>query len=782
MTSRRRLSLSRMLPVALVGVLLACKPSSGDAPVTTPTDEVKAPRFAYPEAAKGEVVDDYHGTKVADPYRWLEDPDSAESKAWIDAENAVTFAYLDTIAARPQLRERLTKLWNYERYGVPFREGGRYFFSRNDGLQNQNVIYTAKTLKDEPKVLLDPNALSSDGTVALSGLSVSPNGKLLAYGTSASGSDWQEYRVREIDSGKDREDVLQWIKFSGVAWTKDNKGFFYARYDAPKEGEALTGQNLNQKLYYHKLGTSQADDVLIYQREDHPKWGFNAQVSDDGKYLIIAVWEGSSPKNGVFVKELAGKAATEAGGVIELLKDFDADYTFVDNEGGKLWFFTDREAPRGKMVAIDLKKPDPSAWVTVIPEAPETLRSVSSVGGKLYANYLKDARSEVKIFDSKGKLDRALELPGLGSVYGFGGKKKDQETFFMFTSYTTPGTIYRHDVKKGQSEVFRAPKVDFNPDDYESEQVFYQSKDGTKVPLFLTYKKGLQRDGQNPTYLYGYGGFNIALTPSFSVANLTWMEMGGVLAVANLRGGGEYGEEWHLAGTKLKKQNVFDDFIAAAEYLIASKVTSPEKLAIGGRSNGGLLVGAAMTQRPDLFAAALPGVGVMDMLRFHKFTIGWAWTSDYGSSEDAAEFKALHAYSPLHNLKEGTEYPATLVHTADHDDRVVPGHSFKFAAALQAAHKGDRPVMIRIETKAGHGAGKPTSKQIDEWVDLWGFLVDNLGMKVGGDASVTPASETAVAEGEAKPAEGEAKPAEGAAAGEAKPADPAAATAAPAAK
>ncbi|MEZ4454718.1 MAG: prolyl oligopeptidase family serine peptidase [Nannocystaceae bacterium] len=687
MPSPRLRSLSWMLPAALVGGIFACHPKDTAPPATTPADEVQASRFKYPEAAKGDVVDDYHGTKVADPYRWLEDPDSAESKAWIDAENSVTFGYLDTIAARPQIRERLTKLWNYERYGVPSREGGRYFFTRNDGLQNQNVLYTAKTLKEEPKILLDPNALSSDGTVALSGTSVSPNGKLLAYGTSASGSDWQEYRVRDIDTGKDLSDELQWIKFSGVSWTKDNKGFFYSRYDAPKEGEALTGQNVNQKLFYHKLGTPQAEDVLIYQREDHPKWGFNAAVTDDGKYLIINVWEGSSPKNGVFVKELKGKAATEPGGVIELLANFDADYTFVDNEGGVLWFFTDREAPRGKMIAIDLKKPAPESWVTVIPEAPETLRSVSAVGGKLFANYLKDARSEVKVFDPKGKLEREVELPGLGSVYGFGGKKKDQETFFMFTSYTTPGTVYRYDVKKATSEVFRAPKVDFNPDDYVSEQVFYQSKDGTKVPLFLTYKKGMNKDGQNPTYLYGYGGFNIAITPSFSVANLIWMEMGGVLAVANLRGGGEYGEEWHLAGTKLKKQNVFDDFIAAAEWLVANKITSPAKLAIGGRSNGGLLVGAAMTQRPDLFAAALPGVGVMDMLRFHKFTIGWAWTSDYGSSEDPNEFKALLAYSPLHNLKEGTEYPATLVHTADHDDRVVPGHSFKFAAALQAAHR-----------------------------------------------------------------------------------------------
>lgn len=758
-----RTTFASLVAAGLCGLaLFACHPKESEVP-TTPAAEVKAPRFEYPKAAKGDVVDDYHGTKIADPYRWLEDLDSKETGAWVEAENKVTFGYLDTIAARAAIRERLTALWNFERYGVPFREGGRYFWSRNDGLQNQSVIYTAKTLKDEPKVLLDPNTLSADGTVALTGSAVSPNGKMMAYGLAASGSDWQEYRVRDVDTGKDHDDLLKWIKFSGVSWTKDNKGFFYSRYAEPKEGEALTGQNLNQKLYYHRLGAPQAEDVLIFESPEHPKWGYNGTVTDDGKYLVIEVWEGSAPVNGVFVKELKGKEATAPGGVVELFKDFDAKYDYIDNEGGVLWFFTDKDAPRGKVIAVDLKKPAAADWKVLIPEAPETLRTVTSVGGRLLASYLKDAYSQVKIFDTKGKALGDLALPGIGSVYGLGGKRKENETFFMYTGYTTPGTVFRYDVKANKSEVFKAPKVLFSPDDYTTEQVFYTSKDGTKVPMFLVHRKGIEKNGQNPTYLYGYGGFNVAITPSFSVANLMWMEMGGVLAVANLRGGGEYGEEWHKAGTKLQKQNVFDDFIAAAEWLVANKYTSPAKLAIGGRSNGGLLVGAAMTQRPELFGVALPGVGVMDMLRFHKFTIGWAWVADYGSSEDPKEFEALRKYSPLHNLKAETEYPATLVTTADHDDRVVPGHSYKFAAALQEAHKGDRPVMIRIDVKAGHGAGKPTAKQIEEWVDIWGFVADNLGMEYGVKAAP---SEPAPAEAPAAPAgEGDAPAAPAADAG-----------------
>ena len=695
----------------------------------------EAPRsaaFVYPTSTQAEVADDYHGTKVTDPYRWLEEPDSADTRAWIEAQNKLTFGYLGDIKEREQIRARLTKLWNFERYGLPTREGGRVFFSKNDGLQNQSVIYTADSLKGDPRVLIDPNTLSADGTVALSGGAYTDDGKLFAYGLASAGSDWQEWHVREVATGKDLPDVVKWVKFSGAAWTKDNKGFFYSRYDEPSAAQALHAKNELQKLYYHRLGTTQAEDTLIYERKDQPKWGFNATVTDDGRYLVIGVWEGSADKNAVLYQDLKGGVGKHK--VVELLAKFDGKYDFVDNEGPVFWLMANTGSPRGKLIAVDTRKPDaadPASWKTIVPEASETLRGASMVGGRFFLNYLKDAHSQVKIFSKAGKLERELELPGIGTASGFGGKKKDKDLFYSFTSYTTPSTIYRHEIATGKSEVFRQPKVDFDPTQYATTQVFYKSKDGTQVPMFVSHRKGIALDGNNPTYLYGYGGFNVAITPSFSVADLTWMEMGGVLAVANLRGGGEYGEAWHEAGTKLKKQNVFDDFIAAAEHLIATKYTNPGKLAIGGRSNGGLLVGAAITQRPELFAAALPGVGVMDMLRFHKFTIGWAWVADYGSSEDPEQFKALRAYSPLHNVRPGTKYPATLVYTADHDDRVVPGHSFKFAAAMQAAQTGDRPVLIRVDVKAGHGAGKPTTKVIEEWADLWGFLVKNLGMKVG---------------------------------------------------
>ena len=731
-----------LVSCAAFALIFACRPEpdtaapAGDAPTTT-GGETTSPGAAspaglqYPATSKGTVVDTYHGVQIADPYRWLEELDTPETRAWVEAQNKLTFGYLGEIKEREQLRARLTKLWNFERFGMPIREGGRVFYSKNDGLQNQSVLYTADSLTGTPRVLLDPNTLSADGTVALSGLSISDNGKLLAYGLASAGSDWQEWHVRDVATGQDRPDVLKWVKFSGAAWTKDNKGFFYSRYDEPTAG-AMVAKNEFQKLYYHKLGTPQADDILVYERKDQPKWGFGAEVTDDGRYLILGVWEGSADKNRVFYQDL--RPGVGKGKVVELLNAFDAQYAFVGNDGPVFHFQANKDAPRGKLVAIDTRKPnasDAASWTTLVPEAPETLRGVSAIGGQFILNYLKDAHSQVVQVDKKGKRVREITLPGIGTAYGFAGEKSDKDTFFQYTSYTTPATIYRHDLASGKSEVYRQPKVDFDPTQYETSQVFIKSKDGTQVPVFLSHRKGLAKDGQNPTYLYGYGGFNIALTPSFSVADLTWMEMGGILAVANLRGGGEYGQQWHEAGTKLRKQNVFDDFIAAAEYLVAEKYTSPAKLAIGGRSNGGLLVGAAITQRPDLFAAALPGVGVMDMLRFHKFTIGWAWMSDYGSSDDPQEFKALHAYSPLHNLKPGTKYPATLVHTADHDDRVVPGHSYKFAAAMQAAQSGANPVLIRVEVKAGHGAGKPTSKQIEEWVDLWGFLVKNLGMTVG---------------------------------------------------
>ncbi|MFC5547212.1 prolyl oligopeptidase family serine peptidase [Massilia aerilata] len=680
--------------------------------------------LAYPVAKKVDQTDDYHGTRVADPYRWLEDANSAETKDWVDAENKVTQSYLAQIPQREAIRQRLTQLWNYERYSVPYKEGGRYFFSRNDGLQNQSVLYTMKTLSDTPRLLLDPNTLAADGTVALAGLAVSPDGKLLAYSTAASGSDWNEIRVRKVDTGKDLEDHIQWVKFSSTAWTRDGKGFFYSRYDEPKEATKLADVNYFQKLYYHKLGTPQSADVLVYDRPDQKEWGFGGNTTDDGRYLLITATKGTAHKYRVFYKDLS----KPDGKVLPLIDNFDAAYDFIDNVGSVFYFATDRNAPRKRIVAIDVNKPQEANWKTVVPESQQTLVSSHMVNKQLINEYLADARSVVKVTDLKGKQVREIALPGIGSVSGFGGKQGDSETFFSFTGFTTPTTIYRLDMKSGATSVFRKPDVKFNPADYETRQQFYTSRDGTRVPMFIVSKKGLKLDGSNPTYLYGYGGFNISMTPGFSPANLAWMEMGGVYVVANLRGGGEYGEAWHEAGTRLNKQNVFDDFIGAAEWLVNNKVTSPSKLAIGGGSNGGLLVGAAMTQRPDLFGAAIPMVGVMDMLRFHKFTIGWAWTSDYGSSENADEFKALVKYSPLHNLKPGTCYPATMITTADHDDRVVPAHSFKFAATAQAAQAGGNPVIIRIDTKAGHGAGKPTGKQIEEVADRWGFLSKALKM------------------------------------------------------
>ncbi len=682
-------------------------------------------KLLYPQTHQVDQVDDYHGTQVADPYRWLEDPNSAETKDWIEAQNQVTFGYLNAISVREQLQQRLTQLWNYEKFGVPFKQGDRYFYFKNDGLQNQSVLYTLSSLEAEPRVLLDPNLLSEDGTIALSGLEISEDGNLITYGLSSAGSDWQEWQVRDVETGAD-QDHLRWIKFSGASWTQDGQGFFYSRYDEPDPEAKLEEINYFQKLYYHRVGTPQGEDVLIYDRPDQKEWGFDGSVTEDGRYLIISIWQGTDPKNLIFYKDLSNPDAE----VVELIDQFEADYSFIGNEGSLFWFRTDLNAPRGRVIAIQTQTPDREQWQEIIPEAAETLEDVGLLNNQFVADYLKDAHTQIKRFDLEGGFVGEIALPGVGSVGGFGGKRLDTETFYSFTSFTTPTTLYRYDFQKDQSTLFRQPTVDFNPDDYQTQQVFYASKDGTQVPMFITHKKGLQQNGRNPTYLYGYGGFNIPLTPSFSVSNLVWMELGGVLAVPNLRGGGEYGEAWHQAGTKGNKQNVFDDFIAAAEWLIDNKYTCSEKLAIAGGSNGGLLVGACMTQRPDLFAAALPAVGVMDMLRFQKFTIGWAWASDYGSSENPEEFPALYAYSPLHNLKPGTAYPATLITTADHDDRVVPAHSFKFAAALQAAHQGETPVLIRIETKAGHGAGKPTTKMIEEISDRWAFLVRVLEIPV----------------------------------------------------
>src|SRR6266705_162256 len=670
-----------------------------------------AQTLQYPPARKGDVVDDYHGTRVADPYRWLEDPDSPESRGWIDAENRLTEGYLSQIPERAALRNRLTALWNYPKYGAPFHKAGRYFFFKNDGLQNQSVLYKQASLTAGPETLLDPNLLSEDGTVAVSTLAVSEDGRLLAYGTSASGSDWEEFRVRDVASGRDLPDHLQWIKFSGASWTKDGAGFFYSRYPQPGD-KALTDVNRFQRLYYHRLGADQAADVLVYERSDQPDWGFGADVTDDGRYAVVTVWLGTDRRNRVYYVDLKdARHPRVKGEVARLLDEFDASYGFIGNDGPVFYVLTDLDAPRKRVIAIDTRHPERSRWRELIPQGDDVIESVQIIHDTFVANYLHDAHSRLRLFALDGRFLEDLTLPTLGSVGTVSGERKDDEMFYAFTSFLYPTTIFRYDFKSGVTSVFKAPAIDFDPSGYE--------------------RKGLRLDGSNPTYLYGYGGFNISLTPSFSVAMLAWLEMGGVYAVPNLRGGGEYGEDWNQGGMHEKKQNVFDDVIAAAEYLIAQRYTSTPKLAIAGGSNGGLLVGAAITQRPELFGAALPAVGVMDMLRFHKFTIGWAWVTDYGSADSAAQFPYLYKYSPLHNIRAGTRYPATLVTTADHDDRVVPGHSFKFTATLQAAQAGSQPVLIEIETKAGHGAGKPTSKLIEEQADRFAFLVKNLAVEGG---------------------------------------------------
>jgi prolyl oligopeptidase len=682
-------------------------------------------RFVYPKAEKGTQADNYFGTKVTDTFRGLENLDSPATRKWIAAQNELSFRYLSAIPERKLINRRLTALWNYAKYGVPYHEGGRYFFSKNTGLQNQAVLYTGASMPGESRMLLDPNTLSKDGTVALAGTAVPDNGKFLAYGLATAGSDWQEWKVRDIETAKDLSDELKWVKFSGASWSHDGSGFYYSRYDAPKaDKEQLKQTNYFQKLYYHKVGTAQSQDELIYERKDHKDWLFAGLVTEDGAYLILNISQGTDPKNQIFYKDLISPDAK----VVELLNKQDAAYDFLGHDGSIFWFRTDLDAPKGRIIAIDLQ--NPGELKELVPEAADKLESVSVVGDQFIASYLKDAHSVVRLFALSGKPAGEITLPGLGTVGGFTGKRTDTETFYSYVSYTTPATIYHYDCKSGQSTVLFRPSVDFKSDDYTTEQVFYQGKDGTRVPMFLTHRKDLEKNGQNPTLLYGYGGFDISITPSYSPATAVWLEMGGIYAVANIRGGGEYGEEWHLAGTKSRKQNVFDDFVAGGEWLIANQYTSTPKLAIQGRSNGGLLVGACLVQRPDLWGAALPGVGVLDMLRFQKFTIGWAWASDYGSSDNAEDFKVLYKYSPLHNIKPGTKYPPTLISTADHDDRVFPGHSFKFAAALQAAQAGDAPILIRIETRAGHGAGEPTSKLIQDVSDHWAFLAKNLKMTV----------------------------------------------------
>jgi prolyl oligopeptidase len=677
----------------------------------------------YPETAKGDVEENYFGTKVADPYRWLEDDNSEAVAAWVKAENEVTDDYLLQIPFREKIRQRLTEIWNYPRYGAPSREGDYYYFFKNDGLQNQSVLYRLQNLEDTPEVFLDPNTLSADGTVELTTVNFSADNHYMTYGISRAGSDWQEFFVKDLRSGELLEDHLQWIKFSDAAWKDD--GFYYSRYDEPDAAGQYSNQNRFQKVYYHKLGTPQNSDRLIFEDKEHPLRYFHASVTEDGQYLIIDASEGTSGTE-LYFQQLSQPYSK----VNLLLKGFKYNYSVIDHYKGRLLVLTDHGASNYRLISIDPADPDTSKWIDVIPETVELLESISTGGGKLFAFYLKDAATKVIQLDYDGKTEKEITLPAIGTASGFSAKRDEKTLFYSFSSFTTPATIYRYDPATGESVLFRQPELKFNPDDYLIKQVFYNSKDGTRIPMFVVHRKDVSQDGKAPTFLYAYGGFNINLTPAFSISRIFFLENGGVLAIPNLRGGGEYGEEWHKAGMLEKKQNVFDDFIAAAEYLIREKYTSAEKLTISGGSNGGLLVGAAMTQRPELFRVALPAVGVMDMLRYHKFTVGWGWAVEYGSSDNEKDFAYLYQYSPLHNLKSGVTYPSTLITTADHDDRVVPAHSFKFAATLQEKHKGNHPVLIRIDTNAGHGHGKPVSKSIDEATDIWSFVFQELDAPV----------------------------------------------------
>ena len=674
-------------------------------------------QLTYPLTAKVDQVDDYHGTQVPDPYRWLEDTYSPETNAWIEAQNKLTFTFLEAVPERGKIQARLTELWDYPKASAPFQRSGRYFQFRNTGLQNQDVLYVQESLDGEGRVLIDPNGLSTDGTVALTSWEVSDDGCWLAYATSASGSDWMTWRVRDVNTGLDLPDLIEWSKFSGASWLPDQSGFYYSRYDAPESGKEFESTNYYQKLFFHRLGQPQTSDELVYQRPDHKEWGFYGSVSEDGRYLIIYVSEGTEVSNRLFYRDL------QAGDtVVELIPEMEAEYVFVGNDGPVFFLRTNLDAPRGRLIAVDTSQPAKKNWCTLIPQTSDTLEAVTMVNHQFICLYLLDAHHVLKRFERDGSFLGEIGLPMAGSLVTLHGRREDKELFYAFQSFVCPPTIYRYDFGTDTSQVRFKPPIQFDFSPYITQQVFATSKDGTRVPMFLVHRQGLPAAPQ-PTLLYGYGGFNISMTPSFSISRLAWLEMGGVYAWAVLRGGGEYGEEWHQAGMKARKQNVFDDFFACAEYLVAEGITSPVKLAIQGGSNGGLLVGACMTQRPDLFGAALPAVGVMDMLRFHKFTIGWAWVSDYGSSDDPDEFRYLYAYSPLHTLRPGKRYPATLITTADHDDRVVPGHSFKFAAALQAAQAGEAPALIRIQTKAGHGMGKPTGIIIQEQADIWAFLV-----------------------------------------------------------
>ncbi|MGB2087445.1 MAG: prolyl oligopeptidase family serine peptidase [Psychroflexus salarius] len=693
--------------------------------VTCQNNNKKNQKLKYPETKTVDTVTNYFGTNVKDPYRWLEDDRSAETESWVEAQNEVTFGYLDQISYRDSLKQQLTEVWNYEKIGAPFKRGDYTYFYKNDGLQDQSVLYRYKTgdSPEQAEIFLDPNTFSEDGTTSLGNLSFSEDGKTLAYSISEGGSDWRKIIVIDALTKTQTEDTLVDVKFSGISW-KANDGFFYSSYDKPK-GSELSAKTDQHKLYYHQLNTAQATDEVIYGGNETQKHSYvSGSVTDDNRYLVVSASKSTSG-NRLMIKDLTQKDAP----FIDVVSSYEQDAYVIDNEDEKLFIVTNLDAPNKRIVSTNAASPSPKNWVDVIPETEHVL-SASTGGGYLFAEYMVDAVSTVKQFTYEGEIVRDVKLPGVGSIGGFGTKKEEKELYYSFTNYTTPGSIYKYEIESGKSELYQKPNIDFNSDNFVSKQVFYKSKDGTKIPMIITHKKGLQLDGTNPTMLYGYGGFNISLTPSFSTANTVWLENGGIYAVANLRGGGEYGKEWHDAGTKLNKQNVFDDFIAAAEYLIDEKYTSTNKLAIRGGSNGGLLVGATMTQRPDLVQVALPAVGVLDMLRYHTFTSGAGWAYDYGTSEDSQEmFQYLYNYSPVHNVKTGTEYPATLVTTGDHDDRVVPAHSFKFAAELQAKQAGNNPVLIRVETNAGHGAGKPTAMIIQEYADIFAFTFYNMGIE-----------------------------------------------------
>jgi prolyl oligopeptidase len=697
----------------------------------TPTATATKPAIAYPSARKVDQSDDYFGTQVNDPYRWMEDVDSPELKTWIDAENELTQRYLAQIPLRETMQKRLTELINFERYTAPVRRGARYFYSHNTGLQNQNVFFWQQGLDGEPTVLLDPNTFSADGTVAISSIHLTDDGELAAYSIADAGSDWVKWHVRNVTTGQDLPDLVEWSKFSGAAWLKDNSGFFYARYDAPNpntsEAEAFKTANYFHKVYLHKLGTPQSEDALIFHRPDDGELNIGAHVTDDGRYLILHQSKGTSPNNELTILDLEHDLQNPTAPPIRLIDIADATYAPIDNDGTLFWLLTTLDAPNGKVIAIDLNHPAREHWQTIIPETNNKLSDISIIDDTFIVNYLADAQSMIQLHRLDGTLIERLALPSIGTAVGFSGRREDTETFYQFTNFTTPGTTYRLDMKTRTSSLYRQPKLLFDPSLFVTTQVFATSKDGTRVPMFLTHKKGLALDGTNPTLLYGYGGFNISLMPEFSPSHVMWMELGGVYAQASLRGGGEYGESWHEAGTRIRKQNVFDDFIALAEWLVEHKYTSPRKLAISGGSNGGLLVAACELQRPDLFGAVIAQVGVLDMLRFDKFTIGWAWKEEYGSpSENPEEFAAIYNYSPLHNLQQGVSYPATLITTADHDDRVFPAHSFKYTAALQAIQSGPNPILIRVETRAGHGAGMPLSKRIEATVDQFAFMANEL--------------------------------------------------------